>query len=545
MLNSLSFIVGIFFVVHLEAQSTQVRDDFEGGGTIATWIGDDCAINSNFSNPFSQAINTSATVLEYNDVGGQYANVRFELNENFDLSTDNIFTLKIYVPSSGTTGTQTNKVSLKLQNGQLDQPWVTQTEIIKPIILDQWQTVVFDFLNDDYINFEPNSPAPRERGDLNRVVIQVNGENNTDLVLAYIDDFFYNGSIATFPNYNTLVWADEFDTDGELDLSNWFQQTQLPSGGSWFNGEIQHYTSRQDNSFVTDGVLHIVAKKESFTDQGETKAYTSARLNSKFAFQYGRVEVRAKLPQGVGTWPAIWMLGKNIQEAGAYWEQQGYDTTPWPACGEIDIMEHWGTNQNYVQSATHTPSSSGATENFGGQFIASVSSEFHSYTLDWYPEKLVFAVDGTEHYTYEPEVRDANTWPFDADQYILLNFAILPSINSSFTEDALQVDYVRVYQNEETSSIPMNNTKQFNLNVSPNPAKDYTTISYNLSEDTDVKISIYNINGLLIETLVMDKRSAGNHMELWNTSELLSGIYFYQLQAGGTSVTKKIFISLF
>ena len=114
--------------------------------------------------------------------------------------------------------------------------------------------------------------------------------------------------------YDTLVWADEFNIDGSLDTTKWWQQTVLPNGTSWWNGEIQHYTDRDTNANVSAGNLHLTALRESYSNQGVTKDFTSARLNSKFAFTYGRVEVRAKLPTGVGTWPAIWMLGQNIAE---------------------------------------------------------------------------------------------------------------------------------------------------------------------------------------------------------------------------------------
>ena len=130
--------------------------------------------------------------------------------------------------------------------------------------------------------------------------------------------------------YTDLVWSDEFDTNGAVNSTKWFHQTQLPLGGSWFSNEVQHYTNRIQNSYVNAGVLNIVALKESFTDQGYTKQYTSARLNSKFAFKYGRVDVRAKVPINAGTWPAIWMLGKNINEDGAYFDAT-YGTTNWPA----------------------------------------------------------------------------------------------------------------------------------------------------------------------------------------------------------------------
>jgi beta-glucanase (GH16 family) len=168
-------------------------------------------------------------------------------------------------------------------------------------------------------------------------------------------------------------------------------------------------------------------------------------LNSKFAFKYGKVEVRAKLPIGGGTWPAIWLLGKNIIETGAYWSST-HGTAYWPACGEVDIMEHWGNNQNYVQSAMHTPSSYGGTVNLGGRNIATVSSEFHIYSLEWSAQKMVFSVDGVVHYTYNPEVKDASTWPFDAPQYLLLNVAMQPSIDPNFTQSSMEIDYVRIYQ---------------------------------------------------------------------------------------------------
>lgn len=255
------------------------------------------------------------------------------------------------------------------------------------------------------------------------------------------------------------VWADEFDNNGAVDGAKWFHQTIMPNGESWFNGELQHYTDELDNTYISDGALKIVAKAENYTDQGHTKQFTSARLNSKFAFTYGIVEVRAKLPTGLGTWPAIWMLGKNINETGAYWQQEGYGTTTWPACGEIDIMEHWGKNQNYVSSAMHTPSSHGGTINHGGQTIPTVSSEFHVYKLEWTEDKMVFSVDDNVHYTYAPSLKDSSTWPFDTDQYILLNVAIESGTNpSTFVETAMEIDYVRVYQkqllsNEEFSKV--------------------------------------------------------------------------------------------
>ena len=253
--------------------------------------------------------------------------------------------------------------------------------------------------------------------------------------------------------YKDLVWSDEFSTNGAINATNWFHQTQLPAGGSWFNGELQHYTNQLANSFVDAGALSIVAKKESYTNQGITKQYTSARLNSKFAFKYGRVDIRAKIPKNAGTWPALWMLGKNVNEDGAYFDAV-YGNTNWPACGEIDILEHGITQSrpdNYIQSALHTPSSSGNTFNIGGVVVGdNIATNYHIYSMNWSPNQISFLVDDVVFYTYNPAVKTASTWPFDKEQYILLNIAmggVAGVIDTNFSQTAMVIDYVRVYQN--------------------------------------------------------------------------------------------------
>jgi beta-glucanase (GH16 family) len=252
--------------------------------------------------------------------------------------------------------------------------------------------------------------------------------------------------------YNDLVWSDEFDTNGAINSANWHHQTQIPAGGSWYNGEVQHYTNQLSNSFVENGVLKIVAIKEPFTDQGVTKQYTSARLNSKFAFTYGRVDIRAKVPTDQGSWPALWLLGKNITEPGGYFAAT-HGTTPWPACGEIDIMEHGITPAQpagYIQSALHTPSSFGGTVNHGGTIANNLGTDFHVYSMNWSPNQITFLLDGVAFYTYNPAVKDASTWPFIADQYLLLNIAmggVAGNIPGNFTQATMEIDYVRVYQN--------------------------------------------------------------------------------------------------
>lgn len=522
----------IYFIAILSpyyAYTQSLIDNFEGSGNISSWFGDDCDIKTNSPNPFKTSDNNSSNVLIYSDKGGLYANVRFDAIKNFDLSKGSTYSFKIYVPSNKISGNQNNQVSLKLQDGKIGEPWSTQSEIIKPLLLNQWQTVTFDFAKDNYKNLNAGSLPPLQRKDFNRVLIQVNGENNRDSVVAYIDDFEYIEIPAQPSIYNKLVWADEFDTDGPINSNNWFHQTELPISGSWYNGEVQHYTNRTSNSMVENGLLKIIAKKENFTDQGYLKAYTSARLNSKFAFKYGRVTFRAKLPEGVGTWPAVWMLGKNIEEKGAYWNNMGYGNTPWPACGEIDILEHWGNNQNYVQSAIHSPSSFGNTINHGGQTINTASSAFHEYSMEWTPEKIIFSVDSNVHYTYEPSVKNNNTWPFSSEQYLLINIAIQPNISSSFTQSALEIDYIRIYQEGNTSSVSNIEKNEINT-VFPNPFNNQITIKTENTLETNTLVQIHTTDGKLLLTNIFDINS--NLLSINNLDSLKSGVYIlsYSLQ---------------
>ena len=230
-----------------------------------------------------------------------------------------------------------------------------------------------------------------------------------------------------------LLWADEFNYTGSPDSNKWGYNIGRGDNG-WGNGEFQYYTSRTDNVIVENGVLKITAKKESY----EGASYTSTRLltQGKFDFKYGKVEVRAKLPIGVGTWPAIWMLGSNISTVG------------WPACGEVDIMEHWGVNHGTVQSALHTPSSFGDTSNHGAQVIPDVSTAFHIYGVEWTSTEMIFSVDGVEHYRYNPTTKNSSTWPFE-NQFIILNVAIgstYHTVDPNFVSSTMEIDYVRVYQ---------------------------------------------------------------------------------------------------
>lgn len=240
-------------------------------------------------------------------------------------------------------------------------------------------------------------------------------------------------SIATDEDYSTLVYADEFEVAGNVPTADYNQET---GGHGWGNNESQYYTKSNENSFIKDGMLHIVAKRQNH----EGSDFTSARLTTQglHEFQYGRFEIRAQLPTGVGTWPALWMLGSNISTVG------------WPACGEIDIMEHVGHNQDHIHHSLHTTASHGATVNTSHSTIAGVSTSFHVYTCVWTPSDITFYVDDVKKYTYTPSIMTPDHWPFNKPHFFIFNIAMGGTwggnIASSFTQSEMLIDYVRVYQ---------------------------------------------------------------------------------------------------
>lgn len=241
-------------------------------------------------------------------------------------------------------------------------------------------------------------------------------------------------------NYE-LVWFDEFDYVGLPDSDKWYFEE---GGHGWGNGESQYYTvDDTDNAYVSDGALTITAIKESYSNSN----YTSVRLNSKGggSYLYGYIEIKAKLPSGRGTWPAIWMLPTN-------WEYGG-----WPKSGEIDIMEHVGYDPNKVHYTIHTEAyNHGIGTQIGVQTtFDDVFDTYHIYALEWLPDMLIWYVDGEEVFRYSvPENAEINsaTWPFDIEYHLLLNIAVGGSwggaqgIDDSIFPQEMVIDYVRLYQ---------------------------------------------------------------------------------------------------
>ncbi|APU68293.1 family 16 glycosylhydrolase [Christiangramia flava] len=228
--------------------------------------------------------------------------------------------------------------------------------------------------------------------------------------------------------FNNLVWSDEFDGDS-LDTDSWNFETGNGTNG-WGNNELQYYL--QDNVTVQDGSLFITAKRES--ESGFD--FTSGRITTqdKYEFTYGRVEARIKLPEGVGTWPAFWMLGAN------------FDGVGWPETGEIDILEWVGKEPGRIQSALHFPGNSGGNAVVGPSTIENPSSEFHTYTAEWTEDAITFLLDGEVYFTFDND----SDKPFNKDFFLILNVAMGGNlggdVDPAFSESAMEIDYVKVYQ---------------------------------------------------------------------------------------------------
>jgi beta-glucanase (GH16 family) len=241
------------------------------------------------------------------------------------------------------------------------------------------------------------------------------------------------------PTGYRLVWSDEFDRDGLPDAARWAYDTGMNKAG-WHNRELQYYSGpRAENARVQGGRLVITARKESLStapDWGGQR-YTSTRLitQGKGEWTYGFYEIRAKLPCGKGTWPAIWTLNREVI---------------WPAGGELDIMEHIGRDPGRVFSSVHTAAGHGANPAGGGRQVPDVCTAFHDYQMHWTADTVRFGIDGVVHFEYKNPRTGPDRWPFDKPQFLILNIAVGGDLGGAVDDAvfpvAMEVEHVRVYQ---------------------------------------------------------------------------------------------------
>lgn len=246
-----------------------------------------------------------------------------------------------------------------------------------------------------------------------------------------------------------LMWSDEFDYEGLPDSTKWNYEV-----GFVRNAELQYYTrARHENARVKDGMLIIEGRKERIANpkykagsdswilQREYGDYTSASVTTrnKAGWKYGRIEVRAKLPQGKGTWPAIWMMGTNLGEV------------RWPTCGEIDIMEFVGKEPDWVHANVHYAIDGKHQSGKGKLMTEKPYMEFHIYALEWYPDRFDFYFDDTKYYTFPlNKAGFGKENPFRKPQFLLVNLALGGSwggkIDDAILPQRYLIDYVRIYQ---------------------------------------------------------------------------------------------------
>lgn len=225
--------------------------------------------------------------------------------------------------------------------------------------------------------------------------------------------------------------------EGAPDTSKWSYDADVKNA----NYELQYYTKRYPkNVQVANGLLTITAIKEDYNGS----KYTSARMvtRGKRDILFGRIDVRAKLPKGRGTWPAIWMLSSKMPRV-------------YPDDGEIDIMEHVGYNDGVITGAAHVKRHTTGTEiisNTDTTVVADATDSFHVYSLVWTPTRLEWMVDDKTFYFYDKADRPAHHWPFDKPFYLIINIAIGGSwggrkgVDDSVFPQSMKVDYVRVYK---------------------------------------------------------------------------------------------------
>jgi beta-glucanase (GH16 family) len=321
-----------------------------------------------------------------------------------------------------------------------------------------------------------------------------------------------------------LVWSDEFD-GSSIASTNWVFETGNNNG--WGNQEREYYTSRATNAYVANGVLHIVAQQESYGGF----PFTSARMKSQnlFSKKYGRIEFRAKLPQGLGYWPALWMLGTNISSVG------------WPACGEIDVMENKGSSSTQVGGTIHYADVNNNDVYQAKSFTLPTPGDsvtnFHTYAIQWTSNSIVWQVDGQTAQTWTSWGAASGTYaypaPFNKPFFLIMNVAVggqylgSPSdstiIANTVFPGEMQVDYVRVYDDLPAVTPPDAPT---GLNASPGNAKVYLSWDASSSSATGYKVKRSTVSGNSYTILASPTTNSYT-----DTSAANCSTYFYVVSA--------------
>ena len=337
-----------------------------------------------------------------------YLNAAAESEVSFDFSTKNL-------SAQGGSDFIENTGKAVISAGK------TSTEILVEVVADTIKEPDEDFM---IVLANPTNAT------LNQSEVTCSIRNDDTFVPSSDDGYI---SADSYPGYK-LAWSDEFN-ENVLNSQNWNYDI---GGTGWGNNESQFYTADNKNSYLRNGKLIIEAIKEKY--QG--KDYTSARLTTKGKkeFKYGRMDIRAKLPKGQGIWPAIWMLGSNV------------DIDKWPVCGEIDIMELLGNNPSKIYATLHhSPQDIQVQGVYNLTSGKTFSDEFHVFSIDWDVDKLNVLLDDKVFLSTNPSRLNANPNPFNAPFFFIMNIAVggrwpgYPDATTVFPQK-MEIDYVRVFQ---------------------------------------------------------------------------------------------------
>lgn len=490
----LSFIISLATTVN----SQTLPIDFE---TTTSWFAFDGASFATVSNPYVDSENPSNNVGRMTKgTSRNWAGAYLTLGSSMDFFNNDTFSIKVRSSKLNT------KLLLKVENSSN-----TSTNYEREVTMtkyNEWETLTFDY-----------SQIPNENYD--RIVLifdlGVTGNGSSSFTY-YVDDISlysingppepcegnFTGNAPQGSSYE-LVWSDEFTEDGELCHENWTYDLGTGSQG-WGNFEAQSYTNNPENVKKENGILKITAVKSG-------NSYTSARVKTKslFDFAYGRIEISAKLPSTAGTWPAVWLLGSNVDEVS------------WPQCGEIDIIEQFSDKQKNMSTA-HWYSDGNAQYGLSVT-SSSLTTNFNTYKLDWTPTSLIAYFNDTQYWAMNTN----NTMPFSNQFFLIANLALggnkgAGDIDPNFTEDSLEIDYIRVYQNSNGSLL---------LSDSNNYSKiDQSLKYYKLNgnwhiESSDINIEevyIYDMNGKLIKRIHVKEKNA-----IVDANFIKNGLYFFQI----------------
>ncbi|MCL1943474.1 MAG: family 16 glycosylhydrolase [Candidatus Azobacteroides sp.] len=436
-----TLLLGCFFLFSTKAQDTNILiDDFESGDkgwapVDAGWV--DFQI---VDNPLVDAVNSSAKVLKITRHTGTQTYAGVILRDKISLTFGTLpgmyrfGKVKFLKPKAGEV---TLKLELNGDNGSFSSS-------AQYTAMNAWQEVTFDLGGATGTVYDDFFIQPAKDADL------------TADVTVYIDDISFEIDPDAqpvpdpeLPGTFQLVWADEFNGNS-YDTNIWSPQI---AGDGFGNNELQYYTGNANNIFTRDGCLVIKAVKEQY----QNRDYTSGKLwsqNKKY-FKYGRVEARFKLPKGVGTWPAIWMMPQSSVYGG------------WPRSGEIDVMEFVGYQPNTIFGTVHYGNPN--HQQSGSSLTVSDPDAFHIIRIDWEPGYIKWYLDDRLLYTYNNGYAGSAQWPFDQNFYVILNFAVggnwggAQGVDTSIWPQEFLIDYVRVYQKVEESGIKEASDKTFSM----------------------------------------------------------------------------------